>query len=129
MALGWEIMGVPSQERRDVVPDQIELPMDPTRFPGGKAPNPEIAVQTGDHSLKELLVRLPGGRQDATIIITKAANQPVARGQRTQRTRVHVGSRNAGGRPDLPGHIARRRRPVPGRHPLQPPLEKEERLP
>src|SRR5262245_22473951 len=63
------------------------------------------------HALKQFLVRLERRGEDQFLVAAEAADQPVARFERADRTRVDIVHRHAGAGPDLPRNVPRLLRP------------------
>ena len=122
-AHGGALLGHLLREVALVAPDQgrhvrrhdVELAADVFRLPRLQPAQAEVAVHARDHALEQLLVRLPGHRQDHLLVRREAARQPVRRHQRAQRPGVHVVPIDVPGGVHLPRRVAGPLRPGLGR--------------
>src|SRR5207245_7061336 len=111
-------------ERRNICGDDVNLASDQFGCARLRRAEPEIRMQTASHTLKQFLVRFPGGGENPLLVTTETANQAIARDAWIERTRVHVSSRDILRTPDLSGRVARLRGPWFGWHSRQFAVEK-----
>src|ERR1700739_1866249 len=84
----WEILCVAIQKCRHIISDDVDLAANSLALPCFQAAQPEVGVQTDDHSLKQLLVRFPRHREEARTVRGEATDQSVTRHQWAERSRI-----------------------------------------
>ena len=77
--LPGEIAAVSRVQCREIGRHQVDLPAHRLRFPRVQAADAEVGVKTDDDSLKQLLVRFPGGRDQLFSIGRDTADQTTRR--------------------------------------------------
>ena len=115
--LAGEILAIPRLERRKIGRHQVDLAADRLRLARLEPADAEVGMEADDHTLKELLVRLPGGGDELLAVGRDAADQAVRGNDRRERPRVDIVAADARGTPDLAGSVKGLLRPRLDRHP------------
>ena len=98
-----EVMAVACQEAVDVGRHQVDLASDRLGFARLEPADPEVGVQADDHSLEELLIRLPRRGHDLLAVGREAADQPVRGDDRAERPGLTSSRLTSAGHQTCPG--------------------------
>src|SRR5262249_15599470 len=85
-----KILLIARDEFGDIGADDIEFAADLLLLTGFQAADPEVAVNAGDDSWEDFLVRFPGDGHDHLLVRRKTAAQTVAGDESAERPRVDV---------------------------------------
>jgi len=121
-----EILLVALEQGRHIGGYEVDLSANFFSLTGRQSAETEVRVQAARHALEQFLVRLPDRREDHLLVGAEGANQSVARHQRAERARVHVGARHVRGAPRLPRHVSGLGGPIACGHPCELAIEEDE---
>ena len=101
-----EVFGVAGKEGGHIVRDEVDFSFDGFRLAWLQSTDTEVGVEASGHALEEFLMRLKGDGKELFFIAAEAADEPIARHERTEWARIYVGAGNILRAPYLAGNIA-----------------------